>query len=306
LDDFTNQSGNTYTTQNIQFAISGVPQHDPSQQAAAVSWNASNANTFFQTNTAVPVDLSSYKTLDFRISRQCGDAACHQRGPQWHTTTNFSIQLITGNSGSKSGSAQLQDYVSLTGPVGSLIAVTHAKPHPVMITARIPLSVFSGADLTKVSGVRFTFDDTNTDQIFIANVRASSVSGLTGSTLLAAEALPVDNTPLPTDNTPDQNNVNSLKTVTSSSALNGQSGVEITLNSNRPFLPGGEVLLLQIGNQQIGLSRYADNGSTSQITFVLTQDQFAELKQGDHISVQYGDSGASWNFGNVDKTMLNK
>lgn len=306
FDDFTSQLGNTYTTQNVQFSISGVAQHDASQRAAAVSWNPANANTFFQTNAASAVDLSGYKTLDFRVARQCGDAACLQRGPQWNTTTNFSIQLITGNGGNKSGSAQLQDYVSLTGPVGSLVAFTHVTPHPMMITARIPLSVFTGADLTNVRGVRFTFDDTNTDQIFIANVRASSVSGLTGSTLLAAEALPVDDTPLQSDNTPDQNNVNSMKTVTASSALDGQSGVEITLNSNRPFLPTAEMLVLLIGSQQIGLSRYADTGSTNQITFVLTQDQFAALQQGDHISIQYGDGGSSWNFGTFNKNMLNK
>jgi hypothetical protein len=42
------------------------------------------------------------------------------------------------------------------------------------------------------------------------------------------------------------------------------------------------------------------------ITFVLTQNQFAALQQGDHITVQYGSGGASWNFGTVDKTMLNQ
>jgi hypothetical protein len=116
----------------------------------------------------------------------------------------------------------------------------------------------------------------------------------------------VDDTPLPTDTTPDQNNVQSMKTITASSALAGQSGVEITLSSNRPFLPAGSMLLLEIGSQQSDISRFADNGSTSQITFVLTQDQFAALQQGDHITVQYGSGGSAWNFGTVDKTMLNQ
>src|SRR5215467_8756101 len=97
FDDFTSQLGNSYTTQNVQFSISSVAQHDSTQRAAAVSWGAANTNTFFQSNAAAPVDLSSYKTLDFRITRQCGDDACLQRGPQWNTTTNFSIQLITGD-----------------------------------------------------------------------------------------------------------------------------------------------------------------------------------------------------------------
>ena len=64
--------------------------------------------------------------------------------------------------------------------------------------------------------------------------------------------------------------------------------MEITLNSNRPFLPAGEVLVLRIGDQEFDISRYSDDGSTNQVTFVLTQSEFASLKQGDQISVQYG------------------
>src|SRR2546421_294860 len=82
----------------------------------------SSPNVFFQSNSASPVDLSTYKTLDIRLTRQCHDAACRNPGPQYHTSTNFSIQLITGTNGSKSGSAQVQDYISLAGPVGSLVS----------------------------------------------------------------------------------------------------------------------------------------------------------------------------------------
>jgi len=90
--------------------------------------------------------------------------------------------------------------------------------------------------------------------------------------------------------------------------LNNQGGVEITLTSNRAFLPGGEILVLQIGSQQFDTSRLGDDGSTTQVTFTLTADQFASLQQGDPISVQYGDggNGNTWNFGHVDKNMLNQ
>ena len=239
------------------------------------------------------------------MARQCHDADCSNPGPGFHTSTNFSVQLITGNRNTVSGSLQLQDFVSLTGPVGSLTRGAGPLPHPMMITARIPLSAFVGADLTHVRGVRFTFDDTNSDQIFIANVRLSSVSGLSGTSPQSA-ILPSDDTPLPVDTTPDQNTVNSIRSVVSSPSLDNQGGVEITLSSNREFLPGGELLVLQIGSQQFDISRLGDDGSTNQITFTLTSDQFASLQQGDPITVQYGDggNGETWNFGHIDKTML--
>src|SRR5499427_5263781 len=245
FDDFSNPPANTYIVQDVQFAITGISQHDRSQRAAAVSWNAAGPNVFFQTNAAFAANLSPFETLDFRVARQCHDADCSNPGPGFHTSTNFSIQLITGNRNGISGSAQLQDFVSLTGPVGSLTRGAGPLPHPMMITARMPLGAFAGADLTRVRGVRFTFDDTNSDEIFIANVRVSSVSGLSGTSPQAA-VLPTDDTPLSVDNTPDQNTVNSLKSVSASPALDGQGGVEITLSSNRPFLPGGELLILQI------------------------------------------------------------
>ena len=110
------------------------------------------------------------------------------------------------------------------------------------------------------------------------------------------------------DTTPDQNNVNSIRPVASSPSLDNQGGVEITLLSNREFLPGGELLVLQIGSQQFDISRLGDDGSTNQVTFTLTSDQFASLQQGDPITVQFGDggNGNTWNFGHVDKTMLNQ
>jgi hypothetical protein len=308
FDDFSSPPSNSYITSNVQFQITGVSQHDSSQRAAAVSWNAAGANVFFQSNAASTVDLSSYKTLDIRLTRQCGDPECRNPGPQFHTTTNFSIQLITGNNGDKSGSIQAQGYVSLTGPVGSLVEFSGATPHPMFLTARIPLSAFAGANLSSVTGVRFTFDDTNTDQIFIANIRASKISGGGNSSSAAAQPLPSDDTPLQTDSTPDQNTVQNLKSVSASSAIDGTAGVEIRLTSNRNFLPTGQLLTLQIGSQQFNISRFADDGSTNQVIFTLTQDEFSSLQQGDPVAVQYGDSGLgrTWNFGHLDKTILNQ
>jgi hypothetical protein len=303
FDDFPVVLTNTYTSDGVQFTIGGAAQHDGAQRAAAVSWNNGGPNVFFQSTAPAPVDLSAERTLEFRVSRQCHDLACHNAGPGWHGSTNFSVQVVTG-AGQLSSKVQLQDYLSLTGPVGSLTEFAGTLAHPILMTARIPLGAFAGTDLSQVRAVRFVFDDTNSDEIYLANIRASTLG--VGPSFAASLQLPADDSGLTTDAQTDQNTVKSLAAVAASSALGNQPGVEITLNSNRPFLPTGEMLVLNVGEEDIDVSRYAANGSTTQVTFVLTEAQFSTLKQGDQIVVQYGDGGNGriWKFGGVDKSLL--
>ncbi len=305
FDDFPDAPTNTYTAHGVQASFGPVAQHDSSQRAAAVSWNNSGPNVFFQTSVPLPLDLSAQRTLEFRVSRQCHDRLCHNAGPGSHTATNFSVQLVTGTGGGQLSSLiQLQDYVSLTGPVGSLTEFAGTLAHPILMTARIPLSAFGPADLSKVRAVRFVFDDTSSDEIYIANIRASSMG--MGASFVATAALPIDDTVLTQEAQLDQNAVKSIAALPPSSGLGDQATVEISLTSNRPFLPAGEILVLRIGEQEFDVSRYSDNGSTNGITFALTSAEFASLKQGDQIRVKYGsgEDGNGWRFGGIDKSML--
>ena len=303
FDDFPVAPTNTYNAHGAQFTLGPVSQHDSSQRAAAVSWNNAGPNVFFQSNAPLPVDMSAQRTLEFRVSRQCHDLLCHNAGPQSHNTTNFSVQLLTGV-GQMSSPIQLQDYLSLTGPVGSLTEFAGTLAHPILMTARIPLSAFGGADLSKIRAVRFVFDDTNSDEIYLANIRASSMG--VGASFVAPAALPTDDTVLAQDTQLDQNAVKSMTSIPSSPRLRDQAVVEISLTSNRPFPPAGEILVLRIGDQEFDVSRYADDGSTNGVTFVLTSAEFASLKQGDQISVKYGygENGNGWRFGGIDKSLL--
>src|SRR5215467_11004785 len=69
--EFSNPPANTYIAQNVQFAVTGVPQHDLSQRAAAISWNAAGSAVYFQSSAPSLLNLSSFKTLDLRVTRQC-------------------------------------------------------------------------------------------------------------------------------------------------------------------------------------------------------------------------------------------
>jgi hypothetical protein len=83
--------------------------------------------------------------------------------------------------------------------------------------------------------VRFTFDDTRRDEIYLANIQLSRVNGLLAPTNVFS-ILPTDDTPLdnPNGGGNDINQIKSMRSVQSASLGNA---VEIELNSSREFLP---------------------------------------------------------------------
>jgi len=183
--------------------------------------------------------VSTFKTLDFRVSRQCGDAPCTKPDQFFNFDTNFSVRLV-GKNGELSNPVQLQNYISLTGPVGGLVIGVGATPHPILQTVRVRLTDFGNASiLQNLRGVRFTFDDTKRDEIYIANIRLSSKSvPAVGPAAVIAGSVTAD-TPVDLGAVSDNNSIKSLRSV---SFADGQSGVEISLTSNREFLPSGEML----------------------------------------------------------------
>jgi hypothetical protein len=112
-----------------------------------------------------------------------------------------------------------------------------------------------------------------------------------------------DETPVDIGSTADD--VNQVKAIRQVS-FGGTSALEIELKSNRHFLPKGTLLVLRIGESEFGVSRYPQSGETTTVTFTLTPEQFAQIQDGDTITVQYG-SGPDrrgWNFGKINKGQL--
>jgi len=319
FDDFTgptgfNSHGPANTFSNVALSYGHVADHDPLQQfAGLISWNGPGTGTFFQSNWTNPnsgIDASSFGTLDFRVSRQCADPAdllCNKTSNWFNFETNFSVRLV-GSDGTLSRAVQLKDYLSLTGPVGSLVLGFGTAGHPILQTTRIPLSAFgSPAIVSNLRGVRFTFDDTRRDEIYLANIQLSKLNGLLAPLTALSTELPGADTTIDTTNN-NGNDVNQIKSMRSAQSAALGSAVEIELNSNREFLPQGEMLVLRIGSQEFNLSRYPTTGETTDIVFTLTADEFARVSQGDPVQVQYG-SGPNmngWNFGKVDKNMLGR
>jgi len=182
--------GTSYIAQNTVFSYGAVPEHDyvtnpiscspapcPTPNPAAqvlsvgnITWDTVGCDRFFQANWKDPNtgdNINGYQTLDFRVARR--DSDLNPSG-----ATNFQIQLIAAN-GTPTGSAvSVNKYLSLTGPVGvdlSIQGTPVTLRHPILQTVRIPLTDFSGANLTQVRGVRFIFSDTSSGAIYLANIR---------------------------------------------------------------------------------------------------------------------------------------
>lgn len=310
FDDFdgptgTNSWGTANTASNVTVNHGGIADHAPTQRVAQIAWTSAGSNTYFQSNWAAlgaSRNASGYKTLDFRVSRQCGDDDCNGTNNQWLTDTSFSIRLVGAN-GELSAPVRLSDLLTLTGPVGGLVRYVGASRHPILATVRIPLTAFGNNSIVShLRGVRFTFDDTPSDEIFIGNIRLSKLSGAT--TLITDPViLASDDTPVDTGSTSDD--VNQVKGIRQVS-FGGTSAVEVELKSNRNFLPKGMLLVLRIGESEFGVSRYPQTGETTSVIFTLTPEEFAQIQDGDSITVQYG-SGSNrpgWRFGKINKGQL--
>jgi hypothetical protein len=210
---------------------------------------------------------------------------------------------LVGANGELSAPINLSDLLTLTGPVGGLAPFVGASPHPILETVRIPLTAFASSSIVShLRGVRFTFDDTQSDEIFIGNIRLSK---RTGATTLAASSTESAGDDSPLDDGTSTSDVNEVKSMRQVST-GGTSAIEIELRSNREFLPQGDLLVLRIGDREFGVSRYPQTGETTGVTFTLTPEQFAQLQDGDPIRVQYG-SGTSrpgWGFGKLNKGQL--
>jgi len=275
FEDFTKVTGTSSAgfpndASGITISHGGVPNHDTVQRAALITW--STAGGYFETHwtaDGVGNDISGYVTLDLRVSRRFDTL-----NGAVDSLTNFSIQLAQAD-GTLSSPVQLSSYTSLTGPVGS-----GAIRHPILQTARIPLSDFAGADLTQIRGVRLTFDGSSSGAIYVANLRLSTLglSGtppappgqpLTASRVVAASAPPSEPAPLP----------GSIEVryapVAGGPIVNRMSGgltpqnaeLELIVRSSGKFKVGDALPTLQVGDQRLTASRYGDGGDTSTLIF---------------------------------------
>lgn len=302
VDDFNNATGTS--SKGVANQSSGLTQyihtnpggsHDTTQRAAAVNWNTTGG--FLQVNASaagVPVNISTYRTLEFRVALRCFGSLC-TLPPSATGDVDFSIALANSN-GTFSTAIALKSLAVVRRPAGSFILNT------VLQTVRVPLSAFTGADLTSFRGVRFTFDKTSASSIYLANVRLDKTIAGPGGLSPSAAPLAADRRGVSVSqaSASDVNTVVGIRRsrVTSGPDI-GKAVVEIELHSSRAFPVGGALPELQIDGKVFSLSRFAGT-DTHGMVFTIPAAEFDALPTGAGIEMRVG--GASpWRFGTLAK-----
>jgi hypothetical protein len=297
----TNTSGAANVLAEIDMSHGSVPDHDFTLHAGLISWDHAGGlhDVFFQSNwtaTGVGRDVSRYRTLEFRVARQCDSGSfCSNPSPlNAAATTDLDVALVRAD-GSLTTPVQLSQYARLAGPAGLDFAL-----HPILQTVRIPLDDFGLAG-SEIQGVRFIFDRTSTGAVYLADVRVSRPmkAGETApaeAPRLAAPAVrPAAKAPAP------RHLVGMGKVVAVHRAPGAAADVEIELEGATPFPVRDALPVLRIGGKAFKISRFPNLSTTFTIAFAMSRAEFDALPQGAQVVVESG--AERWGVGPLDKRL---
>jgi hypothetical protein len=298
LEEFTRAAGTSYfnvrNTHSRVTVTHEVPSaHDSSLKAALVKWTSNSSSTYFQVNFANQgggIDLSRYDLLDIRVGRSNDNL-------NRTDLAYVDVQLINANN-SVTGAVALGDYV------GGLVKASGPGwegGHVMLPTARIPLTSFSGAQLGRIRGVRFTPRSTPTGAMYLANIRAT-YSTYVGDTASPRGATPqvvsvAQRTTAPTQTIVSGNSVDSITTTPDGNS------VEVALSSSTPFRVRDQLLALEVGGQVRSRFSRHPSGNVKKVVFRMPKTDFEALPANEAVRVRYGSGpGPAWDFGRMDKS----
>jgi cellulose binding protein with CBM2 domain len=311
LEDFLNASGtSSYNLPNQTGGTITVDHNPASGHDASLRWGfvhdiVPSASTFFQSNfapTGMGLNLTSYNFLDFRVDRSFTENPA---------AVAFRVQLVNSNN-TLSGSVASSQFTEIIPPPRGA-ATLH--------TARIPLSVFSGAQLGSVRGVRFVFDTPFPGAgsgVFLGNIRATraTTTAPSGSSSLAAApgAAPAGAVASSLGTARPQNPMiwaaAPLRRVTAGNRIERITArgadVEIVLATDEFFDLRASNLVLSIGGARSVRSSHPD-GDLRKVHFLVPRAEFDALSARDAISVRHATgAGQVWEFGALDKAPLDR
>ncbi len=303
LEDFINPSGtSSYGLPNDAsgVTVAHVTPHGASHYAAYISEIAAGPSAFFQTNFAPAgsgFDLTGYDYLDVRADRA---------GPSIDdpTVVTFSVELVNDDD-TRSSAVSIGSFLELGAP---------PRGGTTLPTARIPLSSFTGAELSSVRAVRLTFPTPfpSGGGVFVANIRATRAT---------TDAPPAPAARVVASTAPRKATWSGGRRALGAAALvaperitagnvieriedRGADGVDITLASAQFFELRGRNLVLSIGDEKSTRVRFP-SGSLYSVRFTLPSAAWSRVAAGDSVQIDYGaGSSVVWDFGALDRSVL--
>jgi hypothetical protein len=277
--------------------------------AGRITWQRAGADVYFQINftpVGSGLDLSEIATLDFRVDRETPTRTpLNPAGP-----SSFHVQLVAAD-GTLSAPVAASNFIDLVGPFGTPDAdLTFINPsfpdgyHVNLSTVRIPIDAFRSDSLSATRGIRLTFDDTASGNIYVTNFRASrrgissvgaeSVTSGTDGSAFNTSALSASQRIIESGNV-----IENVEFVPSSDAgaAPTSGAVRFTVRSETPIPVGDELLIMFIGSVQCDGS-YID-GSTQRMIFECPAADLSRA-DGEQIIVR-GNARTIWKFGTYSR-----
>ena len=326
LEDFRqptglSSSGLPTIARGITVRHGGLPSHDGRQRAAAIDWSGSG---LFQTDVTAAGSgrsIAGYQTLEFRVSRRCGDDCGRPNPLNRQAPTDFTVQLVRPNGG-LSAPVRLANYLELVGPVGAEFDEfgEYVELHPILQTARIPLGAFGLPENAQIRGVRFMFDGSPTGAIYLANIRLSqrsaravSPTALTAEMAMMMSAEDATATPeiatkavAPAPTTARIVAIRRGGAATAGEATARSVGggtIEIEIAADRALPVTNALPVIMVGEHRVQLSRFVGDGSADRIVFTVDAATFAALPDGAPIELRMGGT-RRMALGTLDKSSL--
>lgn len=275
--------GLTHVTSQVTLAYENRFPHDLSLRVGKIGWQNASNDTFLQfrlANGPPGINLSLMESLDFDLSRP------EDPRNMANVPTDFEVR-IADTMGRISSPLILRDFFNLIGPAGN-----SEGQLPVVTSVRLPLSRFTGVDLSKIAMVQLTFNRTAQGAIYLANLRASDNQT---PTLYTTPLLPISLLPSQTSGmmlaAPVSTNELKRSRLVGMKAIGSETGVpmtEIEVFRESGFPITNALPSIKVGEQEFYSGRYGPNGDTRRMIFRIPSAAATLIRSNQPATVRFG------------------
>jgi len=276
IDDFDQLSGKT-TRMNPVRVVGALTAVNQGNQAS-IDWAAPGTNEALEVDAdPTALDFTTFESVQFRVSLGSGGFLAPD-------VLDFSVSVVDAL-GQESARVKLSDFVKLD--------MNGTGARKLFQTVRIPMSAFTAVDLKMAKTVRFTFDQTASGKLMLANLWLVKSRASIGVPPVAPTEDPLANALTRARSSvmsrvlavrPDVVRVSPTKTsatitmVANAPILGNEPGYKVTVKSEVPFLPQDSLLTLVVNGKTYTASQIEDYKDLKSVSFYLNDAEYRAAK----------------------------
>ena len=322
----TSTAGLPYQLTRIKAASINLPDHD--EQGLAISWRGAapakpSALVVALAGKGRSIDMTGWSSLELRIAMGCGGDLeypdCSVDPPvKDGAALKGDLRLVDAD-GRRSQPVAIGDYAGLFSPVGVDYEGYYFIRHPVLSTLRVPSAAFAGIDRTQVKAMELSFSQMAKAVVYLGDLRLSRAKatfpngvGMAAPALAQAALDPTRSRfmaaapkqAVRAQAVAERSSLSIRRGTREDEAGHPQPSIELVAQSDRPFPVTGNGMMLLIGRARMEGGSFTRPGTTDQIVFHLTPEEFAALADGAPVTLFGLASQPPWRLGALNKAAI--